>query len=286
MSSKKKKRCQPAAKSRPQARVGRPSVLDQRIAENTRAPGTRSEAQSFRRPEWARFEAFAYEDNSTAVIDVYDVIGTWDFNAQTFKALLKTITAPRIQLNINSPGGSVFDAFAMYDDLRQHPAEINVRVTGLAASAASLLAMAGDTIEVADNAFLMIHNAWNIAMGDKAEMAAQAKLLGQIDTRLAKTYAARTGQDAADVADMMDAETWLDAEDAVKLGFADSVGGTVDAQNLAHDLSSYQKVPGVLTRAARNAAKKQAKPKTAKPSDAGTADLVAALARLTATLKR
>lgn len=275
-----------AKRSKPQARAGRPSLLDQRIAETVRAPGMRGEVQGFKRPEWARFEAFAYEDNSTAVIDVYDVIGTWEFNAQTFKALLKTITAPKIQLNINSPGGSVFDAFAMYDDLRQHPAEINVRVTGLAASAASLLAMAGDTIEIADNGFLMIHNAWNVAIGDKAEMASQAKLLGQVDTRLAKTYAARSGQDMADVTEMMDAETWLDAEDAVKLGFADSVGDTVDAQALAHDLTSYSKAPAVLNRAARNAVRKQAKPATAKTSTTGSAEVLAALARLAATLKR
>jgi ATP-dependent Clp endopeptidase proteolytic subunit ClpP len=273
-----------AKRAKPQAKAGRPSLLDQRIAETVRAPGMRSEAQSFKRPEWARFEAFAFEDNSTAVIDVYDVIGGWELNAQTFKALLKTITAPKIQLNINSPGGSVFDAFAMFDDLRQHPAEVHVRVTGLAASAASLLAMAGDTIEIADNGFLMIHNAWNVAVGDKAEMTSQAKLLGQIDTRLAKTYAARTGQDVADIVEMMDSETWLDAEDATRLGFADEVGDVADAKNLAHDLSSYSQVPGVLTRAARTAAK--AKPSTkAQPSTAGNADLVAALARLTATLQ-
>lgn len=278
MSSRRKSR------AKPQARAGRPSLLDQRIADAVRAPSARGDVQQFKRPAGYRFEAFAYEDNSTAVIDVYDVIGTWEFNAQTFKALLKTITAPRIQLNINSPGGSVFDAFAMYDDLRQHPAEINVRVTGLAASAASLLAMAGDTIEIADNGFLMIHNAWNVAIGDKSEMASQAKLLGQIDTRLAKTYAARTGQDVADVAGMMDAETWFDAEDALKLGFADSVGETADAQNLAHDLTSYSKAPAVLTRAARRATTKQAK--AAKRSEAGNAEVVAALARLTATLQR
>lgn len=185
----------------------------------------------------------------TAEIDLYDAIGAWGIRASDFKRQLNSIEARTITLNINSPGGDVFDGFAIYNDLIAHPATINVVVKGLAASAASLIAMAGDNIAIADNAFFMIHNAWTIAVGNKAEMDKTSAVLEKIDASLAGTYRDRTGLKLADVVAMMDAETWLDAETAVANGFAD---GTVSADakaNARFDLSQFKNTPRELVAA-------------------------------------
>jgi len=182
---------------------------------------------------------------STVEIDLYDEIGYWGVSAKDFHNTLKNITASRIELSINSPGGDVFDGIAMYNDLLNHPAEIVVNVTGLAASAASLIAMAGDKIVMAANSFLMIHNAWGLAVGNRNDFRDLADTLEQIDGALRDTYVARTGVEASEVGAMMDAETWLKADAAVDLGFADSTSGAVEAK-AAFDLSIFNNVPSGL----------------------------------------
>jgi ATP-dependent Clp protease, protease subunit len=221
---------------------------------------TRPEFDAIKRPSGARFEAFMAEDGSEAVIDLYDVIGSWETNARTFRNTLKSIDAAQITVRINSPGGSVFDAFAMYNDLRAHPARIRVEIVGLAASAASVVAMAGDTIAIAENGFLMIHNSWTIGIGNARDLTKVAGTLAKLDKQIGATYARRGGLDAADVAEMMDAETWLDSQDAIDMNLADEIIESVDASALAHDLSKCSKAPGVLVKASR-AATPAAKPK-------------------------
>lgn len=258
--------------------------LAERIEEVAMIP-TAEAPDQLRRPAKPVFEAYAAEDNSEAVIDIYDVIGTWDLNAATFRRLLNSITAPRITIRINSPGGSVFDAFAMYDDLRSHGAHVHVHIAGLAASAASLIAMAGDTISIADNGFIMVHEAWVAMYGNKRELASAQRLLGQIDRRLASTYQARAGGKVADWAAAMEAETWYDAEDAVAAGLADDIGAAVPVASLAHDYSCFQGTPAVLKKA-RGAAENPTVPEQiATPADVDDAEIVAALARLADALK-
>jgi len=277
-----------SAASKPQARA---RTAADRAIEGAAPPWNRGTFDALARPSWARFEAFQSEDGTEAEIDVYDVIGSYELNAARFRQQLKGIRANRITLNINSPGGSVFDAFAMYEDLRAHPAHIHVRVRGIAASAASLLAMAGDSVEIAENGFLMIHNAWVLSMGDKREMANAAKVLGQIDKRLAVTYAeaaARDGRDVEEPADaagfaaLMDDETWFDSADALAAGLVDSVGSAEPANAFAGlDVSHFAKCPGVVSRQSR--AKPTAEAKApAKGTDAAVAE---AMRRLIATLK-
>ena len=220
---------------------------------------TRSEFDAIKRPADARFEAFVAEDNSDAVIDIYDVIGSYETNARTFRNTLKAITAPQITVRINSPGGSVFDAFSMYNDLRAHPAGIRVEVVGVAASAASVLAMAGDRIAIAENGFLMIHNSWSFAVGNANEIRKLADVLGKLDKQIGATYARRSGIASGKIATMMDAETWLDSSDAVDMNLVDEVIESVDAQALAHDFSKCSKAPRVLLTASRAAT--PAKPK-------------------------
>jgi len=155
-----------------------------------------------------------------AEISVFDEIGAWGVSAKQFIGELKAIDATSIKLAINSPGGSVFDALAMYNALRQHPANVEVTVLGIAASAASLLAMAGDTIIMPENAFMMIHNPWAVAAGNADELRDFAATLDIIATSLVGTYVARTGLPEDEIKQLLADETWLTAEDAVAKGFA------------------------------------------------------------------
>lgn len=156
-------------------------------------------------------------------ISIYDDIGAYGVSAKDFIAALRSIAAPVIKLSINSPGGSVFDALAMYNALRQHPAEIVVDVKGVAASAASLVAMAGDRIIMPANAFMMIHNPWSVAAGNADELRDFADTLDKISAALVGIYATRTGQGEDKVRELLAAETWMTAAEAKELGFADEI---------------------------------------------------------------
>lgn len=159
-----------------------------------------------------------------ASISVYDAIGEgWDGSGVTAKrisAALRSIGPKDVTVNINSPGGDFFEGVAIYNLLREHPAKVTVRVMGLAASAASVIAMAGDEILMGDGSFIMIHNAWAVAIGNRHDMLAASEQLEPFDAAMADVYAARTGMSAKDTAVMMDKETWIGARQAVEDGFA------------------------------------------------------------------
>jgi ATP-dependent Clp protease protease subunit len=261
-------------RNRPQARAR--SALDRELEQVASVPGKPFKA--LKRPVDARFEAYTSEDGTRAEIDIYDVIGSFECNAAMMRQTLNQISASTIVVNINSPGGDVFDGLAMFADLRAHSARVIVRVQGLAASAASVIAMAGDEIEIAENGFVMIHNAWTVALGDQEEFKRMARLLGQIDSRMAKTYASRTGGDVEEIAEMMTAETWFDSEGAVDAGFADRVTGDVEASALAHDVSPFANAPAAVRKArAQRASEAPAAPVQAPEPEFDTSDLVAAL---------
>jgi ATP-dependent Clp protease protease subunit len=229
--------------------------------------------------ENAIFEVFA-RDNDTTEINLYDEIGGWfGVTAKQFRQQLDGVKSSKIILNINSPGGDVFDGIAIYNDLLAHKAYVVVRVTGLAASAASLIAMAGDEVQIADNAFFMIHNAWSVAVGDAQVMKKRAGLLSKIDAELGDTYAARTGGDADDIREQMNEETWLNADEAVEQGFADqiiSADEKADAK-ASFDLAPFKNVPKALKpRRMANKAKTEEKPKPAAPVE-DFSSLVAAM---------
>lgn len=165
-----------------------------------------------------------------AVVRIYDEVWDLGVNAQTLIADLDAIAAPEIRVEINSPGGNVFDGIAIYNALRNHPSTVTTRVDGLAASIASIIAQAGDVRVMQPSAQMMIHNAWAISMGDHQDHAEMAALLEQQDAVLANIYASRSGRDVSVFRDLMDAETWLTADRAVAEGLADSV---VDAPKKA-----------------------------------------------------
>lgn len=159
----------------------------------------------------------------SADVSIYDEIGYLGVTAKQFIGELKALDVDVIKLAINSPGGSVFDAIAIYNALRQHAASVEVTIMGIAASAASLVAMAGDKIIMPENAFMMIHNPLNFAYGNADDLRDMAEILDKIGASLVATYAARTGKDEDEIKEMLDAETWLNAEDAVLHGFADEM---------------------------------------------------------------
>jgi ATP-dependent Clp endopeptidase proteolytic subunit ClpP len=168
------------------------------------------------------FKVKALSDGSVD-ISIYDEIGGWGISAKDFIGELKAAQGKPIALSINSPGGSVFDALAMFNALRNHGAPVNVTVLGIAASAASLIAMAGDKITMPENTFMMIHNPLSWAGGNASELREVADTLDKIAEALVTTYVNRTGQTAESIKSLLDAETWLSAEEAVAMGFADEI---------------------------------------------------------------
>lgn len=159
-------------------------------------------------------------------INIYDLIGEdwWSgagFTASRMAGALRKIGQNPVTVNINSPGGDLFDGIAMYNMLREHPARVTVNVMGMAASAASVIAMAGDEINMGLGSFIMVHNSWGMVVGNRHEMTAAATLFETFDTAIADIYEARTTTARDEIVALMDAETFLAPSRAVELGFAD-----------------------------------------------------------------
>ena len=193
-----------------------------------------------------------------ATLYLYDEIGFWGIDAKQFVDDLNGIDADTIHLRINSPGGDVFAAKAMQTALKQHKAKIITHVDGLAASAASVVAMAGDEIEMVDGGFLMIHKALSFfdvlgyfnddALTDLVgEMEKEKVLLGKVDDSIAADYAKRTGQKTDDIKNKMMDETWFTAKEALEYGMIDRVYDGEPVEN-KYDLSIYDKAPDGLRR--------------------------------------
>lgn len=177
-----------------------------------------------------------------ATIYIYDEISSWGITAKQFVKDLNEVTAKTINLKINSPGGNVFDGITIFNALKDHNAKVHVKIDGLAASIASVIAMAGDTVDIAKNAMMMVHKAWTIAIGNANDMEDTAKVLNKIDDTLVTTYAGKTGLATNKINELMSDETWLNADEAKELGFVDTIGGESDAK-ASFDLSKYNKVP-------------------------------------------
>jgi ATP-dependent Clp protease protease subunit len=140
----------------------------------------------------------------------------------------------------------VFDGKAMYSLLNEHKAKIIVHIDGLAASAASFLAMAGDEIEIAEGGFVMIHNAYTIAMGDARELRRSAEMLDTVNNTIIDVYAARTKGDRKKITQMMDDETWMTGAEAVENGFADRMVENLKVAACVSNpkaLETFKKVP-------------------------------------------
>ncbi|HIB4651191.1 TPA: head maturation protease, ClpP-related [Klebsiella pneumoniae] len=169
-------------------------------------------------------KAATTDDNT---ISVFDVIGQdyWGegITAKRIAGALRAMNGADVTVNINSPGGDMFEGLAIYNLLREYEGHVTVKVQGIAASAASIIAMAGDDIQIGRGAFLMIHNCWLYAMGNRHDFAELAQSLEPFDTAMADIYAARSGLDIAAVQKLMDAESYIGGSDAVAKGLADSL---------------------------------------------------------------
>lgn len=165
----------------------------------------------------------AADDDNDNVINIYDVIGDAGETAANCNYVarkLKNIGNGDVVVNINSPGGCYFEGVSIYNLLRMHPGRVTVQVVGMAASAASIIAMAGDEILIGSGAFLMIHNAWCLAMGNQHDLQGVVESLSGFDKAMANLYVERSKQDINTITAMMDKETWLDCNAAIENGLA------------------------------------------------------------------
>ena len=178
-------------------------------------------------PETLALKAAAAE--APAEILLYDEIGFWGVTASDFAAALSKAGDGPLTLRINSPGGDVFDGYAIYNMLKARKAPVAVVIDGLAASAASFIAMAGSSVTMGEASMLMIHNSWGMCVGDRNDMLDMAATQEKIDGQIAAIYAGKCGLSAAALATMMDDETWLTSTEALAQNFCDSVTNS-DAQ--------------------------------------------------------
>lgn len=196
---------------------------------------------------WYKITAAA---KASAELDIMAEIGGFGIRAADFIRDLRALgDVQRLTLNINSPGGEVFDGLAIYNALKRHPARITVRIDGIAASIASAVAMAGDKVLMPDNAMLMIHDPAGIVVGTAEDMRELAGVLDKTRASLVSIYKGKTGLPEEELEAMMAAETWLTAAEAKAKGFCDRV---LEPMRLAADARTltarYRHVPAALTR--------------------------------------
>lgn len=210
--------------------------------------------------KWAEHSfAAAPGADADATISIFDVIGEdgWTGGGVTAKrisAALRSIGNRDVIVRINSPGGDMFEGIAIYNLLRTHPAKVTVEVLGWAASAASIIAMAGDVIRMGLGSFMMVHNAWGLVIGNRHDLREAASLFEQFDAALADIYEARTGMDRVGIKRLMDAETFMTAAQAVEYGFADAVDDGVaapsgDAKSTDRRLMARRQTEAALAKA-------------------------------------
>lgn len=198
----------------------------------------------------------AETSDQEATISIMDPIGYdwWTGEGTTAKRIagaLRSIGASNdVTVYINSPGGDLFEGLAIHNLLQEHKGKVKVKVIGVAASAASVVAVGGDEIEIARAAFFMVHNSWVVAAGNRHELRDVADWLEPFDYAMADLYAQRSGQEIKAMQKLMDAESWLAGAQSVELGLADSIidiktsEGDADAQ-----ASALRKMEGALARA-------------------------------------
>ena len=195
-------------------------------------------------PDWYAItaEVTGEGESTRARVRIYDTIGGWfGTNAAEFVGELDALDVDELEVHINSPGGAVWDGLSIMNALKQHRARVTIIVDGLAASAASIIAMAGDEVVMAEGSQMMIHRASGGAWGNAAFLRDTAAILDKIDGNLAGIYARRAGGTRESWLDLMTAETWYDAAEAVEAGLADRADESlegVDAE-ASFDLSIF-----------------------------------------------
>ena len=197
-------------------------------------------------------------DDIDTTINILDPIGYdwWSDSGVTAKrisAALSKMNGADVTVNINSPGGDVFEGLTIYNLLREYEGHVTVRVLGLAASAASFIAMAADEVQIARAGFFMIHNAWTVSAGNRNDMREMADFLEEIDDTIADIYHVRTNSKIDDLKGQMDKESWINGKNAVAQGFADSFLDSdvveENTSNKSHERIAAHKVDLIMAKA-------------------------------------
>lgn len=205
---------------------------------------------------WAETPLAAVERADT--ISIFEVIGEdfWTgggFTAKRMSAALRSIGDKPVTVQINSPGGDLFEGLAIFNLLRSHKQKVTVEVLGWAASAASIIAMAGDEIVMGLGTFMMVHNAWGIVIGNRHDFREAADLFESFDGAIVDVYEARTGSTRKEIEKLMDAETFMGPTEAVEHGFADRVDDALGGDK-ADSNNSTKVEPALMARRRTEAA--------------------------------
>ena len=179
-------------------------------------------------------------DNSADVY-IFDEIGTYGVTAQEFITDIKDLKNTPINLRINSLGGDVFDGMAMYNVIKRREAKTTVYIEGIAASIATIIALGADEVVMAENSLFMIHNAWGGSMGEAKDMRKTADTLDKITGELTDIYRKKTGLSYDSLVDMMDEETWLNANEAFSYGFIDTISDSIKVA-AKYDVSKFKNI--------------------------------------------
>jgi ATP-dependent Clp endopeptidase proteolytic subunit ClpP len=189
---------------------------------------------------WYKIENNAKKAD-TADIYIYSEVGGYDVNAKSFIEELQNHKDKNIDVHINSLGGSVFDGLAIYNALKNHTKKVTTKVEGIAASIASVIAMAGDTIEMAENSLFMIHNPFAMSGGDANELRKTANILDKIRNEIAGIYASKSNHDSDHYVNLMDVETWFNSNETLELGLINSITTPLKIEN-NYDVSNFTNI--------------------------------------------
>lgn len=180
--------------------------------------------------------------NDVVDISLHDEIGLWGVSAADFINELKASSAAKsINLSIHSPGGNMLDGLAIYNALKAHPAKVYSHVTGIAASAASTVLMAGDVVTMPEDAYIMIHNPMGMAFGGSEEMRDYADIMDKLKAGAVNIYAKKSGKDLQEISEMMDSETWLNSSESLEHGFIDTITDSIGVANKASTFNKHFK---------------------------------------------
>lgn len=192
---------------------------------------------------------FKNKADKTVELSIYDEIGMWGVSAKDFIDELAQHKGKAVELHINSPGGSIVEGNAIYNALKRHDGGVTSQIDGLAASMATVVALAGNPVKMAENALFMIHNPAGGAIGGSSDLRKAADVMDKMRISLVSTYSAKTGMDEEAIGEMMDNETWMTAEEAKDKGFIDEVTDRVDAAAIADfDLAGFKNSAAALAR--------------------------------------
>ncbi len=169
------------------------------------------------------------EDDGPVEVAIYDAIGSWDVSARDFINAIKPYSGRDLTVRINSPGGVITEGNAIANALKRHDGDVTTCIDGLAASMATIVAIAGSKVTMAENAYFMVHNPSGSAWGESDDLRKQADLIDKMRAGLLQAYVAKTGMSEQEIGDLMDNETWMTAQEAKDYGFVDEITEPIDA---------------------------------------------------------